>query len=267
MNQKAIETSLITDMEPMIALDPEVLLALPASLGLEPHTVHVWAFTLDGSAALSQACRDVLSPAERQRADRFVFAHDRVHHTIAHGVLRHLLSRYSGIAPNALRFQATASGKPSLQWPASAAAPSLQFNLTHSDNRALLGVSDGRELGIDLERVRSNLEGLDISRHYFFGAEREAIENALSVTRDRTFFRYWVAKEAVLKAQGVGLGFPLDRFCIHFHRGDDTAHIETLHPAVLEPDWTVRMLPCDTGWAGAVAVRGDDWSVKVEGGA
>ena len=275
MNQKAIKMSLITDMEPMITLDPEVLLALPASLVLEPHTVHVWAFTLDGSAALTEACRDVLSPAERQRADRFVFEHDRVHHTVAHGVLRHLLSRYCGVAPDSLRFKTTASGKPSLQAPeqtlaqAGAGAPSssLQFNLTHSDDRALLGVSDGRELGIDLERVRSNLEALDISRHYFFGAEREAIENALSVMRDRTFFRYWVAKEAVLKAQGVGLGFPLDRFCIHFHPDGDTAHIETLDPAVLERDWTVRMLPCEADWAAAVAARGSDWLVKVEGGA
>jgi 4'-phosphopantetheinyl transferase len=266
MNQKAIKMSLITDLEPMITLDPEVLLTLPAALMLEPHTVHVWAFTLEGSAALTEACRDVLSPAERQRADRFVFAHDRSHHTIAHGVLRHLLGRYCGIAPGELRFQATASGKPSLQSPAGAAASSLQFNLTHSDDRALLGVSDGRELGIDLERIRSNLEALDISRHYFFGSEREAIENALSVMRDRTFFRYWVAKEAVLKAQGVGLGFPLDRFCIHFHRDNDTAHIETLDPAVLERDWTVRMLPCNTGWAGAVSARGDDWRVKVERG-
>ena len=256
--------SLTTDMEPMITLDPEVLLALPASLVVEPHTVHIWAFALEGSPALTEACRDVLSPAERQRADRFVFARDRSHHTIAHGVLRHLLGRYCGIAPGALRFQATASGKPSLLWPAGAAAASLQFNLTHSDARALLGVSDGRELGIDLERVRSNLQALDISRHYFFGAEREAIENALSVMRDRTFFRYWVAKEAVLKAQGVGLGFPLDRFGIHFHPGGDTAQIETLDPAVLERDWTVRMLPCEADWAAAVAARGNDWRVKVE---
>ena len=277
MNQKAIEMSLVTDMEPMITLDPEVLLALPGSLALEPDTVHVWAFTLDGSAALSEACRDVLSPAERQRADRFVFARDRTHHTVAHGVLRHLLSRYCGIAPRSLRFETTASGKPSLQEhaqerdararPSAASSSSLQFNLTHSEDRALLAVSYGRELGIDLERVRSNLEALDISRHYFFGAEREAIENALSVMRDRTFFRYWVAKEAVLKAQGVGLGFPLDRFCIHFHPGGDTAHIETLDPAVLERDWTVRMLPCETDWTAAVAARGSDWRVKVERGA
>jgi 4'-phosphopantetheinyl transferase len=258
MNQKAIEMSLITDMEPLTPLDPEALLRLPAAPVLEADTVHVWAFSLEGSATLVEACREVLSPVERQRADRFVFAHDRRHHTIAHGVLRHVLSRYCGVSADSLRFETTASGKPSLRAPSS-----LTFNLTHSEDRALLGVSDGRELGIDLERVRPDVQALDISRHYFFGAEREAIENALSVMRDTTFFRYWAAKEAVLKAQGVGLGFPLDRFCVHFLPGGDAARIETLDPAVLEPDWTVRMLRCEAGWAGAVAARGTDWKVRV----
>lgn len=272
MNQKAITLSLITDMEPLATLDPEVLLTLTAPLALEADTVHVWAFSLEGTSSVVEACRQVLTAEERQRADRFVFDHDRRHHIIAHGVLRHVLSRYCGDSPDSLRFATTGSGKPSIRGralgqtaAASAPASSLQFNLTHSDDRALLGVSAGRELGVDLERVRSNVETVDISRHYFFGAEREAIESAVSVMRDMTFFRYWVAKEAVLKAQGVGLGFPLDRFCIHFHPDADTAHIETLDPAVLEPEWTVRMLTCDAGWAAAVAARGNDWQVKVAG--
>jgi 4'-phosphopantetheinyl transferase len=245
------------------ALDPEALLALTSPLVLEPDTVHVWAFTLEGSADLVDACRDVLSLAERQRADRFVFARDRTRHIIAHGVLRHLLSRYCGFAPSSLRFDATSAGKPSLQVSVGPAG-SLHFNLSHSEAGALLGVSNGRELGVDLERVRSDVEALGISRHYFFGSERKAIEEALPAERDSTFFRYWVAKEAVLKAQGVGLGFPLDRFCVNFLPGGQAAHIETLDPGVLERDWTVRMLPCDIGWVGAVAARGDDWSVKVE---
>ena len=244
-------------------LDPEALLALTFPLVLETDTVHVWAFTLEGSAVFVDACRALLSIAERQRADRFVFAHDRTRYIIAHGVLRHLLSRYCGIAPSLLRFDATSTGKPSLQICAGP-PPSLHFNLSHSDAGALLGVSNGRELGIDLEKVRSDIEALGISRHYFFGSERKAIEDALPLERDNTFFRYWVAKEAVLKAQGVGLGFPLDRFCVNFLPGGQAAHIETLDPVVLERDWTVRMLSWDTGWVGAVAARGNEWKVKLE---
>jgi 4'-phosphopantetheinyl transferase len=249
----------------LVALDPETLVALREPLVLERDTVHVWAFTLEGAPPFLEICRNSLSPNERQRADRFVFARDRIHHTVAHAVLRHLLGLYCGVAPESLGFPAAAAGKPSLSIPG-AAAPTLHFNLTHSDDRALIGVSDGRELGIDLEKIRSNIETLDISRHYFFGSEREAIEDTPFVMRDSTFFRYWVAKEAVLKAQGVGLGFPLDQFRVEFLPGAQTARIETLDPARLEGDWTVRMLPCEAGWQGAVAARGEDWSVRLEPG-
>lgn len=261
--------------ETFIALNPEALLALAGPLALELDTVHVWAFELDGSTELVERCRSCLSSGERQRADRFVFERDRVHHTVAHGVLRHLLGLYCGISPESLGFSVTAAGKPSLarlpenlaEWSSGNPAgdpPGIHFNLTHSGGRALLGVSQGRELGIDLEQVRSNIEVLSISRNYFFGAERDAIEGALSVTRDSLFFRYWVAKEAVLKAQGIGLGFPLDQFRVDFLPGDAEARIETFDPDRLDGGWTVRMLPCDAGWLAAVAARGQDWVVKVE---
>lgn len=267
--------SLITDMErtevtlqssrmidapldELITFEPQALLAEQAPLALEPGAIQVWSFNLEGSADLVARCRDWLSPQEQHRADRFVFERDRTRHTVAHGVLRHLLGRYCGVGPASLRFVATTAGKPALLH-----HEGVCFNLTHSENRALLGLSTGRELGIDLERVRSNLEALAISRHYFFGAERDAIEAAPAAERDNAFFRYWVAKEAVLKAQGIGLGFPLDRFRVDFHPDGATACIETFDPGALAPDWTVKMLRCPVGWLGAVAARGIDWGVKV----
>jgi 4'-phosphopantetheinyl transferase len=246
----------------LMTFDPEALVGMTGPLRIEPDTIHVWSFALEGPPAFVDVCRGSLSSEERQRADRFVFARDRVYHTIAHGVLRHLLSRYCGLAPGSLDFDISAAGKPSLHARGATSAP-LRFNLSHSNGRALLGVSD-QELGIDLERVRSNIESLEISRHYFFGSEREAIERAAPVARDSLFFRYWVAKEAVLKAQGIGLGFPLERFRVDFLEGGSAARIETLDPLLLERDWTVRMLPCEAGWAGAVAARGEDWNVIFE---
>jgi 4'-phosphopantetheinyl transferase len=76
--------------------------------------------------------------------------------------------------------------------------------------------------------------------------------------------RYWVAKEAVLKAQGVGLGFPLDRFRIDFLPDGHAARLESLDPVALSPHWTVRMLPCESGWLGAIAALGTDWGVRLE---
>lgn len=246
------------------ALDPLKLLALQDVPSLRPNTIQVWAFGLGGPLTCVNQCRALLSPEERQRADRFVFERDRVRHTIAHGVLRHLLSRYcssdSSASPESLRFSTTHAGKPSLQFPRVA----IRFNLTHSEDRALLAVSAGFELGVDLERVRSNIEALAISQHYFFGSEREAIAAAPAAAREELFFRYWVAKEAVLKAQGIGLGFPLDRFRIAFGDDPNSATVETLDPERLMPGWHVRLLPCEPGWLGAVVAHGTDWKVVTD---
>ena len=239
-------------------LDPAVLLASDGALVVNPDTVHVWAFALAGTPEQVERCRDLLSQEERQRADRFVFERDRVRYTIAHAVMRQLLGRYCGLAPQSLRFTMTAAGKPSL----AGQAPLLHFNLTHSDDRALLGLSVASEIGVDLEKVRTNIEALAISRHYFFGSERDAIE-ATAQSHDM-FFRYWVAKEAVLKAQGIGLGFPLDRFRVDFLTDGTTARIESFDASALRNDWRVRLLPCEAGWHAAVAARGEDWVVQVE---
>ena len=248
-----------TDMEPIKVTQPSTLLDPGDPMRVEPDMIHVWAFSLEGEAELVQRCRTSLSAEEQRRADRFVFARDRTRYTIAHGVLRHLLGRYCNVPPAALRFDTSGAGKPAL----SGHSAPLHFNLSHSEDRALVGVSEGRELGVDLEKVRANIEALSISEHYFFGSERDAI--AASATPDDTFFRYWVAKEAVLKAQGIGLGFPLDRFRVAFNHGGDTATIDTLDPVALSADWTVRMLSCESGWLAAVAARGTDWVVKTQG--
>lgn len=249
--------------EDLLTFDPEALLALRAPLRVESNRVHVWAFALEGSVECVELCRSWLSDDERERADRFIFAHHRTRYMVAHGVLRRLLSLYCDSSPEALQFITAATGKPALQSGTPGSA-SLAFNLTHSETRAALGVSAGMALGIDLEQLRADVEVLSISSHYFFGTERDAIASAAPGVRDAAFFRYWVAKEAVLKAQGIGLGFPLDRFRVDFLPGGQTARVETLDPVVLEAGWTVRMLPCEAGWLGAVAARGDNWDLKLE---
>ena len=247
----------------VVVHDPAALLASIGALRLQHARVHVWAFSLEGAPPVLEKCRQYLSPAERERADRFVFPRDRLHHTVAHGVMRHLLGAYCDAPPESLEFDVSAAGKPRLRV-RGGPADAVQFNLTHSDDRAVLGVSDGRELGVDLEKIRS-IEAVEISRRFFFGSEREAIESATPERRESIFYRYWVAKEAVLKAQGIGLGFPLDHFRVEFLPDGTAARIETLDPSRLESAWTVRMLPCETGWLGAVAARGADWDVKAEG--
>ena len=93
------------------------------------------------------------------------------------------------------------------------------------------------------------------------GPVRAAIRAEEPALQRKQFFRYWVAKEAVLKGEGHGLGFPLDRFEIVLGHDAELATVASLEPQRLRQDWTVRLLNLQPGWPAAVALRGRDWEL------
>ena len=257
----------VTNARPeLTALPPPALAERTGPLKVRPGVVHVWALALEGPEDCIAWCRQRLTDDERARADRFFFERHRNEYVIAHGLLRHLLARYCDTDPLELAFDSGPSGKPILRTQP-AGKPPVSFNLSHSHGRALLAVSDGRDVGIDIEWIDRRTDVLALARRYFFGSERREIENAPPHATRETFFRYWVAKEAVLKAQGVGLRFPLSLFEIRFAADGRTATVASSDPSRLSPDWTVRMLTCEPGWMGAVAAAGEDWQVEIMSGA
>jgi 4'-phosphopantetheinyl transferase len=178
------------------------------------------------------------------------------------GLVRHLLGMYCAVEPSALEFTAGEYGKPAL----AAHLPfarAVSYNLSHSRDRALLAVSDGRELGIDIEQIRPRTNALALASRYFFSTEKDAVANAADEEREAVFLRFWTAKEAVIKAQGIGLSAPLDCFRVVFDGACETAAVETFRSERIEPDWFVRTLPVEKGWSAAVVARGRDWEVRV----
>ena len=107
--------------------------------------------------------------------------------TRSRGVLRALLAGYMDADPCALRFVLGAHGKPRLRsepsetWKDGGSWPGkdLHFNLSHSGELMLLAVTDGREVGVDVERARAR-----------YTAE---------------FLRAWTMREATVKCLGSGL--------------------------------------------------------------
>lgn len=225
------------------------------ALALEEGDVDVWPFALAATQDDVERWSQLLSPDERDRGGRFRRSSDRNAYIVAHGVMRCVLASYCGISPAALTIGSASGGKPRLE--CERERGDMRFNLAHSGECALLAVGRGRDVGIDLELERNDVEALSLAERFFFGAEREAIAVATPDARARTFFRYWVAKEAVLKAQGVGLRFPLDGFSVQFSAGGDTAQVRSFDHDALSDAWQVRMLPVPPGWHAALAVTGE----------
>ena len=218
---------------------------------LSNRAIDVWAFSLLADRPAVEQWRSLLSSDERHRAERFVRAPDADAFVVAHGTLRALLARYCAVAPGQLRFTRSSDGKPMLESLASAAR-AIRFNLAHSANAALVAVSAGAEVGIDLECVRDDVDIDGLAARYFTGYEREMIATEAPERRVAAFFRFWVAKEAVLKARGSGLATPLDAFSVRFAPDGESASVDARTPAFFKSDYGVRMLPVPAGWHAAL---------------
>lgn len=141
-----------------------------------------------------------LSDAERERALALADSLDRHQYVAAHTALRAVLGRVCGVPAHLLRFTADESGRPCLDLGEQRHAP--DFNLSHSDAWALIAVaSSGTRVGVDVERVRTDLDHLELARHLYQPEETAR----LIAGHPAGFFRLWTAKEAFVKATGTGL--------------------------------------------------------------
>lgn len=152
----------------------------------------------------------VLSDIERRRAERLVNDRDRRRFIARRAHLRRLLSDRLGAAPQRIRFSHGQHGKPSLAPPFDSAG--LRFSLSHCEDLALYALSDGTEVGVDMEAVRVLPDADAIAAFAFSRRERETYRGLPIRDKPLAFLNCWTRKEAFVKATGCGLGDPLDFF-------------------------------------------------------
>ncbi len=144
----------------------------------------------------------LLSHDERARAARYLYERDRSRFVVRRGRLREILGQRTGRSPVQLMFTTSPFGKPALI----GGGPS--FSLSQSSGRMMLVMADV-ELGCDLERINHAFDWRSLSNR-LLGARERAILSALPEPRGRLkFFEWWSRNEAVVKALGEGLTFPL----------------------------------------------------------
>lgn len=180
--------------------------------------VDVWRLSLDAArleeelSLRSEAQREVLATDELERASRFHFDRDRVRYVRCRTALRLLLARYLGSTAANIRFTYTTNGKPELA--ADQNSCRLRFNVSHSENMALIAVGVQDALGIDIEKVRPEVKTAELSERFFSARERAGLRSLPEDMRVAAFYACWARKEAFLKAIGEGLSFPLEDFSV-----------------------------------------------------
>ena len=207
--------------------------------------IELWRFRLDPRPDEVDRLDRLLDGEERRRAASFVRAADRRRFVMAHGRLRQILGRYVGEPPAAVRLVADARGKPSL----GKGPGTLEFNLAHAGELALVGVSAATSLGVDLEPVRQLDDLAGLARRVLGAAELALLQRLPAAKRSRAFLTFWTRKEAVLKACGLGLAVEPATLSVGLRR----RRLRGPGPG----SWHLRTVPVASGYVAAVAARHD----------
>ncbi|HUI10794.1 MAG TPA: 4'-phosphopantetheinyl transferase superfamily protein [Bacteroidota bacterium] len=170
--------------------------------GLAEGEIHVWSVGLDAGPVVLADCRRVLPESEAGRAARFRDGADGDRFILAHGSLRLLLGAYSGGRPDDLEFECGEHGKPRLA--SAVSIPGLAFSLAHARRAALIAVSGGSEVGVDIEEAGAVDDLPLLAAECFSPAERLLFDSAAPSRRAGLFYTFWTRKEAYLKGRGVG---------------------------------------------------------------
>jgi 4'-phosphopantetheinyl transferase len=218
--------------------------------------VHVWTASLQTGPEGLLRYSTLLSEQETARASRYVFARDREHFIVCRGILRELLGSYLFVPGKSLEISGAGFQKPALAQ--TFHHQDLRFNLSHSHGFAILAFSLGLEVGVDVERIRHDIEDEEVARRYFSNAERAELAKLGGTDRKRAFFLCWTRKEAYLKARGDGLKVPLDSFSVTL-RPDRLVRLSSQD----SDHWSLHSLEVAAGFAAALAVEGTPTRISV----
>ena len=147
---------------------------------------------------------ELLSADERVRHARLRQPADRDRYLVGHSLLRILLGERLGVPPASVVL-AGGAAKPRLAGP----DPAHEFSLSHSGDRVVAAITAGMPVGVDVERVRADRDLGGLIGRVLGPGEQEVLTGLVGASRDEAFYRYWVRKEAAVKATGHGLRVPL----------------------------------------------------------
>lgn len=212
---------------------------------LEKDDIHVWLAWVDGLRSQQDDLARLLTPDEMARADRLLGEKVRQQFIVARGVMRKVLAHYIDGEIHLLRGN---RGKPHIP------GVSLRFNLSHAADLIVLGIAEGREIGVDVELIRPMREMMTVARSYFSVEEQVQIFNLPQAQRERAFYTCWTRKEAYIKARGDGFTMPLTGFDVTLIPGEPPRLLRAVDDDPAR--WTLLHLDSVPGYVGTICVEG-----------
>ena len=221
--------------------------------GARAPSIRIYTLRLDIPYAEILDSFAVLSTDEQQRAARFRRPVDCHRFIVTRAHLRRLLATELNSDPRKIALATGTYGKPCLG--GEFAVSGLQFNVSHSEAIAVIALAYGGPIGVDVEMVRSLPDMDALVEQNFSHREREEYAQVPSDLQPIAFFNCWTRKEALVKAWGCGLHYPLDQFDVSLVP-QQPARLHRLAGKIgTDCGWQVHELTPIPGAIAAVAVQ------------
>lgn len=181
-------------------------------LAADSRRIDLWCTYISeiGDDSLWPRYEALLSADERATRARYRFGRDQRRYLVTRALVRAVLSRYAAVPPGAWAFAPGPRGRPAISAPQ--VEPPLEFNISHSADLVMVGITSGRALGVDAESIDAHEADIDGLDRYFAPEESAALLALPPAARRRRFFELWTLKESYIKARGLGLAIALDAF-------------------------------------------------------
>lgn len=221
----------------------------PSDWRISKDVIDVWRCPLPRAPGVVEQCLSLLDDDERGRADRFRIESKRNEYVLVRGFLRRILGRALGRDPAGVRLCYGSQGKPFL------ADGAASFNVSHTRGMAMIVVTAGRRVGVDIEHVGRDIDHDRLASRYFSPLEVRMLRDLPASRREAGFFAVWTRKEALLKACGKGIMLGLDSFDVSVDP-DKPARLLDVRWGGQRETWFVDDVAVGRDYAAAVAGEG-----------
>lgn len=204
---------------------------------------------------------ELLGETERSRAGRITDTSARTRFVLARGLLRQVIGRELNVAPDALRFDHSSTGRPRVRAPSK--GMDLRFSVSHADAWGLLGITRGQAIGVDVERLRSDLPVHRLAERFFTRRESTRLRHSPKDRRIEDFIRMWTAKEALIKAHGETVPQALRRYELDVQQDDETVALSRIDGNEDSSQrWQLATRYLDARYVATVALESPDAAIN-----
>ena len=236
----------------------ETWMKTPDTLSLSKDQIDVWLCDLKQLSGEINNFYSIPSEAERERAGKLKVEDKRQQYIISRGALRQRLSLLTNIKPEDFMFKILEHGKPVLANNHQCA--DITFNVSHSNDLALIAISQKHHLGIDIEKINHESKHDQLITRFFSNAEQTEFQSIAKTNKARAFCACWTRKEAFIKAIGDGVSYGLDKFDVTVDPENNTPEIYLHNPS--GDTWSAVNLPINDEYMACLVSDRDSLSVR-----